>query len=61
MKKSDIFWQTYLNLEKELLEVAEYIYVTDEIFINNKIKNAIRNWKLFLLILQILLLELVLK
>lgn len=40
MKKSDIFWQTYLNLEKELLEVAEYIYVTDEIFINNKIKKC---------------------
>lgn len=30
MKKSDIFWQTYLNLEKELLEVSKYIYVTDE-------------------------------
>lgn len=31
MNKSDIFWQTYLNLEKELLEVAKYIYITDEI------------------------------
>ena len=31
MKKSDIFWQTYLNLEKELIEVSKYIFVTDEI------------------------------
>lgn len=29
MKKSDIFWQTYLNLEKELIEVSKYIFVTD--------------------------------
>ena len=29
MEKSSLFWQTYLNLEKELLEVAKYIYVTD--------------------------------
>lgn len=29
MKKSDLFWQTYLNLEKEVLEVSKYIYVTD--------------------------------
>lgn len=35
MNKSDIFWQTYLKLEKELLEVAKYIYVTDEKIINN--------------------------
>lgn len=31
MKKSDIFWQTYLNLEKEVIEVSKYIFVTDEI------------------------------
>lgn len=31
MKKSDIYWQTYLNLEKELLEVSKYIFITDEI------------------------------
>lgn len=30
MNKSELFWQTYLNLEKELLEVAKYIYITDE-------------------------------
>lgn len=38
MKKSDIFWQTYLMLEKELIDVSKYIYVTDEISINNKIQ-----------------------
>lgn len=26
MKKSDIFWQTYLNLEKEAIEVSKYIF-----------------------------------
>ena len=31
MEKAQLFWQTYLNLEKELLEVAKYIYITDEI------------------------------
>lgn len=29
MKKSDLFWQTYLNLEKEVQEVSKYIFVTD--------------------------------
>lgn len=29
MKKSDLFWQTYLNLEKELIEISKYIYITD--------------------------------
>lgn len=36
MKKSDIFWQTYLMLEKELIDVSKYIYITDEISIDNK-------------------------
>lgn len=31
MEKSQMFWQTYLNLEKEFFEVAKYIYITDEI------------------------------
>ena len=26
-----MFWQTYLSLERELLEIAKYIYVTDDI------------------------------
>ena len=30
MNKSEMFWQTYLNLEKELLELSKYIYITDE-------------------------------
>lgn len=31
MKKSDIFWQSYLNLEKEAIEVSKFIFVTDEV------------------------------
>ena len=38
MKKSDIFWQTYLNLEKEVIEVSKYIFVTDEV---TKIENGV--------------------
>ena len=34
MKKSDIFWQTYLNLEKDAMEVSKYIFFTDEILVN---------------------------
>lgn len=30
MNKSDFFWQTYLNLEKELLDLAKYVYITDQ-------------------------------
>ena len=36
MKKSDIFWQTYLNLEKEAVEISKYIFFTDEVLINGK-------------------------
>lgn len=35
MKKNDIFWQTYLKLEKELLEISKYIYITDEKIVNH--------------------------
>ena len=35
MKKSDIFWQTYLNLEKELIEVSKFIFITDVKTVNN--------------------------
>lgn len=35
MNKSDIFWQTYLNLEKEAIEVSKFVFITDEV-----IKNA---------------------
>ena len=34
MKKSEIFWQTYLNLEKEAIEVSKYIFITDEVIKN---------------------------
>ncbi|MEG2603238.1 MAG: hypothetical protein RSA23_10190 [Carnobacterium sp.] len=34
MKKSDIFWQTYLHLEKEVAEVSKYIFFTDEVLVN---------------------------
>ena len=33
MNKADIFWQTYLNLEKEIIDVSKYIFITDEITI----------------------------
>lgn len=36
MKKSDIFWQTYLNLEKEAIEVSKFIFFTDEVLVNSK-------------------------
>lgn len=36
MERSQLFWQTYLNLEKELLETAKYIYITDEITIHSR-------------------------
>ena len=26
MKELDIFWQSYLSLEKELIEVSNYLY-----------------------------------
>lgn len=29
MEKSDFFWQTYINLENELLDLAKYVYITD--------------------------------
>lgn len=36
MKKSDFFWQTYLNLEKEVIKVSQYILFTDEVQIYGK-------------------------
>ena len=34
MKKTDLFWQSYLQLEKEAIELSKYIYITDEITVN---------------------------
>ena len=31
MKKSDIYWQTYINLEKEVIEMSKYIFITPKI------------------------------
>ncbi len=45
MERSQLFWQTYLNLEKEILEVAKYIYITDEITTNSKGKLISTNCK----------------
>ena len=36
MKKSDVFWQTYLNLEKEVIEVSKFIFITDVKTVNEK-------------------------
>lgn len=41
MKKSDIFWQTYLNLEKETISVSKYIFITDEITTNQRGKESV--------------------
>lgn len=29
MKKQELFWQTYMNIEKSILELSKYIYFTD--------------------------------
>ena len=36
MKKSDIFWQTYLNIENEVIGVSKYIFFTDEKLVYGK-------------------------
>ncbi len=43
MEKSDIFWQTYLNLEKELVEVSKYIFITDVKTVNRNGVEVIEN------------------
>lgn len=34
MKKATLFWQTFLSLEKELIDLSRYIFITDEILVN---------------------------
>lgn len=34
-KKTDMFWQTYLNLEKEAIDLSKYVYITDEVTVNS--------------------------
>ncbi|MFI3164111.1 MAG: hypothetical protein R3Y65_06730 [Bacillota bacterium] len=36
MDKSNLFWQTYLNLEKDVLSLSQYIFFTDETIKNNQ-------------------------
>lgn len=31
MNKIEFFWQTYLNLEKEAIDLSKYIFFTDEV------------------------------
>lgn len=42
MNKSDIFWQTYLNLEREVIELSKYIFFADEVIVNDE--NGIHEW-----------------
>ena len=44
MNKSDIFWQTYLNLEKEMIEVSRYIFITDEITVRQNGTETTQNY-----------------
>lgn len=44
MNKSDIFWQTYLNLEKEVIEVSRYIFITDEITVRKGSVETTQNY-----------------
>lgn len=30
MKKTSLYWQTYLNLEKEMVELSQYVFFTDK-------------------------------
>ncbi len=49
MNNHDIFWQTYLNLEKEAIDLSRYIFITDKITLienNHQIKNKSYNFQL---------------
>lgn len=41
MIKSDLFWQTYLNLEKEAIELSKYIFFTDVKLVNGNDGRAV--------------------
>lgn len=38
MEKASMFWQTYLNLEREVTEVSKYIFFTDEVWENGNVR-----------------------
>ena len=42
MDKANMYWQTYLNLENELLELSKYIYITDTKTVFDKKVNAVK-------------------
>ena len=46
MNKSDIFWQTYLNLEHEMKEVAKYIFVADTVNVHRNGQEVTENCEL---------------
>ena len=35
MEKSILFKQTYINIEKQFIELSKYIFITDEKIVNN--------------------------
>lgn len=39
MKKLDIFWQTYMNLEKEVIEMSKYILLLSFFLSTSKSQN----------------------
>ncbi len=39
MKKLDIFWQTYMNLEKEVIEMSKYILLLSFFLSTSKPQN----------------------
>ena len=43
MNKPDIFWQTYLNLEQEMKEVAKYIFVADTVNVHRNGQEVTEN------------------
>ena len=47
MEKSDMFWQTYLKLEKELLEISKYVYIIDEKIVNHVFQSCTTQLEIF--------------
>ena len=43
MNKPDIFWQTYLNLEQELKEVAKYVFVANTVKVHRNGQEVTEN------------------
>ena len=41
MEKLILFKQTYINIEKQFIELSKYIFITDEKIVNNNGQEAI--------------------